>query len=39
VAPLIGILAGLVGLLNAFRMMVRLPDPTPSRAVEAIALG
>ena len=33
VALLIPILAGLVGLLNSFRMM-RLPDPKPSSAVE-----
>jgi hypothetical protein len=38
VALLIPILAGLVGLLNSFRMM-RLPDPTPSSAVEGMALG
>jgi MFS family permease len=38
VALLIPILAGLVGLFNSFRMM-RLPDPTPSSAVEAVALG
>ncbi len=38
VALLIPILAGLLGLFNAFRMM-RLPDPTPSSAVEGVALG
>jgi Na+/melibiose symporter-like transporter len=38
VALLIPILAGLVGLLNSFRMM-RLPDPTPSGSAEGIALG
>src|SRR3954469_14310886 len=38
VALLIPVLAGLVGLFNAFRMM-RLPDPAPSRAVEGVALG
>jgi hypothetical protein len=38
VALLIPILAGLVGLLNSFRMM-RLPDPTPSSAVEGLAVG
>jgi hypothetical protein len=38
VALLIPILAGLIGLFNSFRMM-RLPDPTPSSAVEGIALG
>jgi hypothetical protein len=38
VALLIPILAGLVGLLNSFRMM-RLPDTTPSSAVEGVALG
>ena len=34
----IPLLAGLLGLLNSFRMM-RLPDPTPSSAVEGMALG
>ncbi len=38
VALLIPILAGLLGLFNAFRMM-RLPDPAPSSAVEGMALG
>jgi EmrB/QacA subfamily drug resistance transporter len=38
VALLVPILAALVGLLNAFRMM-RLPDPTPSASVEGMALG
>jgi hypothetical protein len=38
VALLIPILAGLIGLFDSFRM-VRLPDPTPSSAVEGIALG
>ena len=38
VALLIPILAGLLGLFNAFRMM-RLPDPKPSSAVEGVALG
>jgi EmrB/QacA subfamily drug resistance transporter len=38
VALLIPILAGLIGLLNSFRM-VRLPDPIPSSAVEGMALG
>jgi EmrB/QacA subfamily drug resistance transporter len=38
VALLIPILAALVGLFNAFRMM-RLPDPTPSSAVEGMAVG
>jgi len=38
VALLIPLLAALVGLFNAFRMM-RLPDPTPSSAVEGVALG
>jgi hypothetical protein len=38
VALLIPIFAGLVGLLNSFRMM-RLPDPTPSSAVEGMAAG
>jgi hypothetical protein len=38
VALLIPILAALVGLVNSFRMM-RLPDPTPTSAVEGMALG
>jgi hypothetical protein len=38
VALLIPILAGLIGLLNSFRM-ARLPDPKPSGAVEGMALG
>jgi hypothetical protein len=38
VALLIPILAGLLGLLNAFRM-VRIPDPKPSNALEGMALG
>jgi hypothetical protein len=38
VALLIPILAGLIGLFDSFRMM-RLPDPVPSSAVEAVALG
>jgi EmrB/QacA subfamily drug resistance transporter len=38
VALLIPILAGLLGLLNSFRMM-RLPDPAPSGSVEGMALG
>ena len=38
VALLIPLLAALVGLFNAFRMM-RLPDPTPSGSVEGVALG
>jgi EmrB/QacA subfamily drug resistance transporter len=38
VALLVPILAALVGLFNAFRMM-RLPDPTPSGSVEGMALG
>jgi hypothetical protein len=32
------ILAGLVGLLNGFRM-VRLPEPVPAADIEGIALG
>jgi hypothetical protein len=35
---LIPFLAGLLGLFNSFRMM-RLPDPAPSAAAEAAALG
>ena len=38
VALLVPLLAGLIGLFNAFRMM-RLPDPTPSGAVEGMAFG
>ena len=38
VALLIPIIAGLLGLLNAFRM-VRLPDPVPAGSGEAMALG
>jgi hypothetical protein len=38
VALLVPILAGLVGLLNSFRMM-RLPDTTPSASAEGMALG
>ena len=37
VALLIPLLAGLIGLVNSFRMM-RLPDPTPSGS-EGMALG
>jgi Na+/melibiose symporter-like transporter len=38
VALLVPILAGLVGYINAFRMM-RLPDITPSGSVEGMVLG
>jgi hypothetical protein len=38
VALLVPILAGLIGLLNSFRMM-RLPDPAPSSAVEGMDWG
>ena len=38
VALLVPILAGLLGLLNGFRMM-RRPDPAPSASVEAAAFG
>jgi EmrB/QacA subfamily drug resistance transporter len=38
VALLIPLLAGLLGLLNAFRMM-RLPDPKSSSSAEGMALG
>jgi hypothetical protein len=38
VALLVPILAALVGLFNSFRMM-RLPDPTPSSALEGAAFG
>jgi hypothetical protein len=38
VALLVPILAGLIGLINSFRM-VRLPEPAPSKAAEDMALG
>jgi hypothetical protein len=38
VALLVPILAGLIGLLNSFRML-RLPEPKPSGAAEGMALG
>jgi hypothetical protein len=38
VALLVPALAGLLGLVNSFRMM-RLPDPAPSSAAEGLALG
>jgi EmrB/QacA subfamily drug resistance transporter len=38
VALLIPLLAALLGLFNSFRMM-RLPDPTPSSAVDGMVLG
>lgn len=38
VALLVPILAGLLGLLNSFRML-RLPEPKPSGAAEGLALG
>jgi hypothetical protein len=38
IALIVPILAGLLGLLNSFRMM-RLPDPAPSSAVEGYAVG
>jgi hypothetical protein len=38
IALLIPILAGLIGLFNAFRMM-RLPDPKPSGSAEGMVLG
>jgi hypothetical protein len=38
VALLVPVLAGLLGLLNGFRMR-RLPDPEPSAAAEELALG
>ncbi len=38
VALLIPILAGLLGLLNSFRMM-RIPEPAPSSAAEGMALA
>jgi hypothetical protein len=38
VALLIPLLAGLIGLIDSFRM-VRLPDPEPSASTEGLALG
>ena len=38
VALVIPLLAGLVGLINGFRMM-KLPDPEPSSSVEGMAFG
>jgi hypothetical protein len=38
VALLVPMIAGLLGLLNSFRMS-RLPDITPSAAAEGMALG
>ena len=38
VAMLVPLLAGLLGMVNSFRMM-RLPDPTASNSAEGIALG
>ena len=38
IALLVPLLAGLVGLINGFRMR-RLPDPQPNAAIEGVALG
>jgi hypothetical protein len=38
VALIIPLLAGLIGLLNSFRML-RLPEPEPSSNIEGLALG
>jgi hypothetical protein len=38
VALLIPILAGMLGLVNSFRML-RLPDPKPSGTAEGMVLG
>jgi hypothetical protein len=38
IALLIPLLAGLIGLINSFRMG-RLPDPAPSTAAEGAAFG
>jgi hypothetical protein len=38
VALLVPLVAGLLGLLNSFRMM-RLPDPEPSGSPDGIVLG
>ena len=38
VALAIPLLAGLVGLINGFRM-TKLPDPEPSSSVEGMAFG
>ena len=37
-ALLVPVLAGLIGLVNSFRMM-RLPEPTPSSSVEGMTFG
>ena len=37
-ALLVPILAGLIGLVNSFRMM-RLPEPTPSADLDGVAWG
>ena len=38
IALLVPLLAGIVGLVNGFRMR-RLPDPQPNAAIEGVALG
>ena len=38
IALLVPLLAGIVGLINGFRMR-RLPDPQPNAAIEGVALG
>ena len=38
IALLVPILAGLIGLLNSFRMM-RLPEPTPTADLDGVAWG
>lgn len=38
IALIVPLLAGLIGLFNAFRMM-RIPDPKPSSAAEGMVLG
>jgi hypothetical protein len=38
VALLVPLIAGLLGLINSFRM-VRMPDPEPSNAAEGMLLG
>ena len=38
VALLVPLIAGILGLVNSFRMM-RIPEPKPSGAAEGMALG
>ena len=38
VALLVPLIAGIIGLVNSFRMM-RIPEPKPSGAAEGMSLG